>query len=159
MPLEYVTGDPILTDAQVLAIGHNARGRTELSDLHTRLTQTYTTAYAMYSRQARKGKATSGTYWLWREAKPMLMFMTIRDSSVGATRLRYVQSAVINLARDYRLEALQSVAIAPLGQSHEWAEIKLILEQWLGPSKLPVVVYDTVQVGVKVAEPWSAGLG
>jgi len=154
MPLTYVSGDPLLTRAHVLAFSHNAKGRTELGDLHSRLLRAQPAAFSMYGRQARNGSAKPGTYWLWREATPRLMFMTVRDTAVGTTRLRYAQAVVIALARAYRVEGIQSVAITPLGQPHEWAEIKLILEQWLAPSKLPVVVYDVVQPGVQADEAW-----
>ncbi|MDQ7027265.1 MAG: hypothetical protein Q9P44_17100 [Anaerolineae bacterium] len=32
MSLIFVKGDPLLTKAAVLAIGHNAKGRTDMSD-------------------------------------------------------------------------------------------------------------------------------
>jgi len=157
MPITYVSGDPMLTGAQVLAFSHNAKGRTELGDLHTRLMRSHPAAFSMYQRHTRKKSTQAGAYWLWRETKPALMFMIVRDSAVGATRLRYVQAAMIELARSYRLEGIQSVAITPLGQSHEWDEIKLILNQWLAPAKLQVVVYDAVQPGVKADEGGSTG--
>ena len=37
MPVSYVSGDPLLTCAQVLAFGHNARGRTEPGEFDTAL--------------------------------------------------------------------------------------------------------------------------
>ena len=152
MPLIYVSGDPALTQAQTLAISHNAKGRSEMGELHTHLLREQPAAFSMYQRQCRNQKIKGGTYWMWTEAKPRLLFLVLRDSSVGATRLRYVQSAIINLARDYRLEGIQSLAITPLGQPHEWKEIKLILDTWFRSSKLPVVVYNDYQPGITADE-------
>lgn len=155
MPLTYVAGDPTLTDAQVLAFGHNRRGRTELGDLETSLLRQNPTAFAMYRRQCKQERVKAGDYWMWRDAKPVLLFMVVRESSVGATRLRHVQSAVLKLARDYHRENIRSVAIAPLGIPSEWGEIKHILETWLGRLQLPVIVYDRYLPDVKADEALS----
>lgn len=142
MSLTYTSGDPLLTDAQVLAFGHNLRGRTELDTLQTALMQKYPTAFSAYTRMCRSGRIKAGEYFLWRESKPMLMFMVVRESSVGATRFRFVQSAVMAVAQQYRLEGTQSLAIAPLGTSLEWMEIKPTLNYWLGGLSLSVTAYD-----------------
>ncbi|MBC8172018.1 MAG: hypothetical protein H7X77_10110, partial [Anaerolineae bacterium] len=98
MPLTYTSGDPLHTTAQTLAFGHNARGRSELGVLATALMQQHPAAFAAYTRQCRNNRLKPGMIWVWRESKPWLMFMVVRDSAVGATRLRYVQAAVVNLA-------------------------------------------------------------
>jgi hypothetical protein len=142
MPLTYTSGDPLFTDAQVLAFGHNLRGRTELGTLQTALLQKYPTAFSAYTKLCRSGRIKAGEYFLWRESKPMLMFMVVRESSVGATRFRFVQSAVMAVAQQYRLEGIQTLAIAPLGNSLEWMEIKPTLHYWLEGLSLSVTVYD-----------------
>ena len=142
MPIEFVSGDPLQTTAQVLAFGHNARGRSELGDTETRLMQTYPPAFAMYGRLCRSGRIKSGDLWIWRENKPHLMFMVVRESSVGATRLRYVQSVAIRIAREYSLLGISSLAIAPLGNHYEWDEIRQVLTMWFAKSNLDVTVYE-----------------
>ncbi|MDZ4671832.1 MAG: hypothetical protein SH821_13255 [Phototrophicales bacterium] len=142
MPVQFIIGDPLTTSAQVLAFGHNARGRTELGDIETRLFQKYPTAFAAYQKQCRVGRIKAGDLWLWRENKPNLMFMTVRDSSVGATRLRYVQANAIRIAREYSLLGIKSLAIAPMGNPYEWGEIKQVLEMWLRRIPLDVTIYD-----------------
>lgn len=155
MPLTFLSGDPLLTEAQTLAFSHNAAGRIEHDRLHNTLMRRYPAAFSRYKRDCRKGKIHTGHYWLWREAQPYLMFLPVRETAVGATRLRYVQTAIVNIARDYRLERLESLALTNLGQPHEWDEIKMILTQWLGKSKLPVVVYEDYLPGEKAAEDWA----
>ncbi|HRF98515.1 MAG TPA: hypothetical protein PLZ51_25080 [Aggregatilineales bacterium] len=142
MPVQFVIGDPLATTAQVLAFGHNARGRTELGVFETRLMQTHPPAFAMYQKQCRAGQIKAGDLWLWRENTPQLMFMAVRDSSVGATRLRYVQANAIRIAREYPLLGIKSLAIAPLGNPYEWAEIRQILAMWLDKTKLDVTIYE-----------------
>jgi hypothetical protein len=152
MPITDVSGDPTLTRAQVLAIGTNARGRQETDPLASLLHQRYPTAFSAYQRRARKGLAPGGSIFIWRETTPGLLFMTCRQSPVGATRLRYVENIALTLARDYRREGLTSLAIAPLGRPEEWPEIQSVLQRWLDKSALPVVLYTAYQPGVQAEE-------
>jgi hypothetical protein len=150
MAVIYVSGDPLLTRAQVLAFGHNARGRAPSGALETLLHTRYPAAFATYNKQCRANTIKSGTLWLWRETQPMLGFLVVRDSSVGATRLRYVENIALTLARDFRRESLTSVAIAPFWDSVEWTTFKPIFDYWLGRSDLPCVIYERYAAGMQV---------
>ena len=75
--------------------------------------------------------------------------MVVRASSVGATRIRYVESIALTLARDYRRDSIQSIAIAPLGDRLEWPALKPVLERWLSKTSLPVIVYEAYLPGVE----------
>ncbi len=152
MPIIYVSGDPLLTGAQFLAFGHNSRGRTELGALESAAMQRYPAAFSAYQKQCRRERIKTGTYWLWPESTPSLMFLAVRESSVGAVRLRFAQSVMLTLARDYGRENIHSLAIAPLGSKQEWPEIKKVIEQWLGQSALSVVVYEEYLPGVRADE-------
>lgn len=148
MPLYTVSGDPLLTQCQYLAFGHNAKGRTELGAFETALMQRYPAPFSVYRRACRKGKIHPGDPWLWTESYPHLAFLTVRQTSVGATRLRFVQSALLTLARDYQLFNIKSIAFAPLGNTIEWSEIQPMITRWLGSMGIPVVVYAAYQAGV-----------
>lgn len=148
MTVRVVSGDPQLTRADFLAFGHNARGRLETTALEAALRRAYPAAFASYQKQCRQGRIVAGGYWAWRESRPRLLFMVVRESSVGATRLRHVQSVLFRLARDYRLEGIRSVAIAPLGSPHEWREAQRLVRSALGNSRLDVVLYTAYQPGV-----------
>jgi hypothetical protein len=152
MPLTFVTGDPLLTKAAVLAIGHNAKGRTEMDDFAMTLMREYPAAFSTYTRLARTGRQKGGDLYIWSEAKPRLLFLTVRDSSVGATRLRYVQKALISIARDYTLYNMPSLAIARLGNHYERSEIEALYNIWLKQTTLPVIVYQAYQAGVAAEE-------
>jgi hypothetical protein len=156
MPVFYVSGDPLLTHSQVLAFGHNARGRTQSGKFDTALMSRYPAAFSLFRKQCRKDRIRPGTIWFWRESLPALGFMVVRESSSSATRLRHVQSAILTLARDYRLERVESLAIAPLGNQYEWPEIRQLVDTWLGKSPFPVVVYDSYLPGVQADEGWNA---
>lgn len=152
MPVNYVQGDPLLTQATHLAIGHNAKGRSELGAFETDAMRRYPVAFSAYTRKARRGQIKVGEIFLWTESQPTLIFLTVRASSVGATRLRYVQNVLMTLARDYRLYNIESLAIAPLGNPVERPEIRTLYPYWLAQSALPVAVYDEYLPDVQADE-------
>jgi hypothetical protein len=153
LPIHYTSGDPLLTRAQMLAFGHNARGRAELGPVETALLQQYPAAFSRYTRHCRSGRIPTGGYWLWTMSRPQLVFLTVRASSVGATRLRYVQSALLALARDAHLHRIASLAIAPLGNAYEWPEMWPIIETWFGRAPYTVIVYRQLAAGQAADEP------
>jgi hypothetical protein len=148
VPLTYVTGDPLLTKQPLLAFGSNAAGRTETSLLASALRTRYPAAFASYDKLCRQGRIQAGVTWLWRESKPVLAFMVVRETSVSTTRLRYVDSVIMALARDYRLDHIHGVAIAPLGADHEAESIQEVITRWLTKPALPVIAYTAYQQGV-----------
>ncbi len=147
MPITYVQGDPLLTPLAALAFGHNAKARSELDPLTVRLFDLYPAAFASYRKFCASGRAKPGTVWLWREAHPTLIFMIVRETGVGATRVRFVESALMTLARDYHLFGLSSIAIAPVGDRLEWPSIKPIADYWLRACPLPISIYETYRPG------------
>ena len=152
MPITYVSGDPLLSKAQILAFGHNRKGRTEIGAFETVLLNRYPAPFATHRRKCQKGRIKSGEHWVWRESKPYLMFWVVRESSVSATRLRYVQSCALNIARSYQLEGYKSIAIAPLGNDLERPEIHKVLEMWLSKLSLPIIVYTNYEAGLEADE-------
>ncbi|MCZ2094972.1 MAG: hypothetical protein LC121_01645 [Anaerolineae bacterium] len=123
MPITYLSGDPLLTRQPILAIGSNAAGRTETSPLATALLTRYPAAFAAYGKLCRQGRLAPGAMWVWRETTPALAFMVVRETPVGAARLRYVDGVIMGLARDYALDNIRSIAIAPLGDAREQRDI------------------------------------
>lgn len=142
MPITTVTGDPMQTEAQTLAFGFNALGRIEVGGLETRLYDAYPAAFASYRKQCNSGRIKPGMLWMWREAQINLLFLVVRESSVGMTRMRFVENAVMTIARDYPLYGLSSIALAPLGSREEWDLLRPVVEYWLNACPLPVTVYQ-----------------
>jgi hypothetical protein len=153
MPIIRVCGDPLLTRAPVLAFGHNARGRTEMTPLEHAAFRAYPAAFAAYHKQCRQQRIIPGTGWLWADSRPRLLFLVVRDSGVGATRLRYVHAALLELARDYARQRIRAVALAPLGSASEWRDIRLLVDQVLGRVRIPIYLYETYVPGVAADEP------
>lgn len=147
MPLTTVSGDPLLTKQPFLAFGINAAGRTETTALVTALRTRFPAAFASYEKQCRQGRIQPGTIWFWRESMPALALMVVRETPVGAARLRYVDAAIMTLARDYRLEGISGIAIAPLGAAHENTAISEIVARWLAKTALSVTLYTAYQPG------------
>ncbi len=148
MPLTYLSGDPLLTKQPILGFGYNAAGRTETSALASALLTRYPAAFASYGKLCRQDKIKPGMMWLWRETRPTLAFLVVRETPVGATRLRYVESVVMALARDYKIDNLRSLALAPLGADHEAEGIREVLDRWLAKSALPVLAYREYRPGI-----------
>jgi hypothetical protein len=130
-----------------------------MDELAFKLRQQHPAAFAAYEQRCRKGRIRAGKHFLWLDSRPRLLFMAVRESAAGTTRLRYVQSVALTIARDFRMEGITSLAIAPPFNSDQdwmaWDEMKKVLEQWLGPSTLPVVIYDQIMHGIRADELWS----
>jgi len=152
MPLKFVSGDPLLTQCNVLALAHNARGQTEMNTFTQHLMRKFPPAFSNYVQSCRKGKQNGGNLYLWTESKPRLLFLTVRDSGAGATRLRHVQKCLMTIARDYRLLSIKSLAIAPIGDNLERPEIKPLYEKWFAHAKYNVIVYENYELGTAADE-------
>ena len=148
MPLTYTTGDPFLTRQQTLAFGYNVQARTENTPLAMELQRRYPAALATFRKRARSGQLKPGDLWVWRESVPRLAVMVVRASSVGATRPRYVDSAALRLSRDYLIEGITSVAVAPLGRADETPSIKEALNLLLPASPLSIIYYQAYTPGI-----------
>ncbi len=144
MPITVVTGDPLITQAQTLAFGFNAKGRIEVGGLETRLYDAYPAAFATFRKQCKGGRIKAGTLWMWRETQFNLLFLVVRESSVGITRIRFVENVLMAIARDYPLYGLTSLAIAPLGNKEERPLLRPLVDYWLKTCPLPVTVYEDV---------------
>ncbi len=152
MPMITVSGDPLLTECQVLAFGYNARGQSESRAEQIYLSQTFPAMFSVFRRQTRKGKLKAGDVWQWNETTPSFSIWIVRQSAYGATRIRYVQSIAMNFVRDYQLYNIQSLAIIRVGTLLEYEEFEPIFKQWLDPLPIPIVIYDGYEAGVKADE-------
>lgn len=136
--MHLVQGDVRHTRAQSILLGLNARGQVDVNPLETALRDQYPVFYSDYRRR----NLTSGDLWFFHESKPKIIGAVIRDSASGATKLRYLEHALLLLRQQWQLEGVTSLAIAPLGTSEEWPDLKTLLAEHLRLMNLPVVVYD-----------------
>lgn len=153
MPIRFVSGDPLLTQQQTLAFGFNLRARSEITPLALAVERQWPTAFAAYRKQTKRGRIKAGDVWLWHDTTPKLAFWIVRESSVGATRPRFVYSAGLRTRRDYMLDGVQSLAIAPLGRDHESESIREALSLTLVNAPLDIIVYTDYIAGVFAEAP------
>jgi len=159
LTVTFVEGDILLSRAQVLGFGSNARGSSETTALATDCHYRYPAAYAAFRKQARAGRIHPGDWWVWREAAPWLGLLVVRQHALGATRPRYVETVAQTIAVNWQREGLQGIAIANLGEPQEWPALRAVLVYWLEALSLPVVVYEKHLPGVRAAEPWDQKTG
>lgn len=154
MTVIYVQGDIFLSRAQVIAFGTNASAASESTPYAAHLADRYPAALAAFRKQARAGRIAPGALWLWREARPGLGLLVVRERGGSATRPRFVENSVQLIARDWQREGLERLALAALGDALEWPGLRPVLDTWLGNCGLPVVVYETILPGIRADEPW-----
>ncbi len=58
----------------------------------------------------------------------------------------------MSFVRDYQLYDIHSLALIRPGTMIEYAELYPILEQWLHPLPIPIVIYETYESGLKADE-------
>jgi len=153
MSVERVRGDIFLTRAQTVAIGIDSAGRLGTSALFTALHDRYPVFVSECRKQGRAGTLRPGTVWIWREAVPWVAGLVVRDTPQGATRLRYVEAAMLALYRNREQEGLLSLAVMRLGDSTEWPSVRRILEVYLGQLGLPAVIYEDYLPGIAAEAP------
>jgi len=143
MGMSFTEGDIFVAEAQVIGIGLNAAGHSEVTPFFTALADRYPVFVSEYRRRGRAQTLTPGDLWLWRDSQPWLMGMIVRDIPQGATRLRYVEAAVLNLYKNWEIEGVRSLAIMRLAEGAEWLPARGILEYYLGNIPLPVMVFES----------------
>lgn len=153
MTILTVSGDPTLTRAQILAFGWNVLGRSETNPLAMTLQDRYPAAFASFGKRARNGSIKTGTLWTWRETAPALGFMVVRESPYGTTRLRYVEAIAMTLARDYKREGIQTIALVlPETAAYDAVSFRSALDHWLKAVSLSVIVYEKYLPDVRADE-------
>jgi hypothetical protein len=58
----------------------------------------------------------------------------------------------MTLARDYLLHSINTLAMVLPGDREEWPAIKPVLDYWLKPCPLPVLVYEAYMPGVQAED-------
>ncbi len=142
MSITFVRGNLFLTGAQAIAVGLNASGRLDASPIFTALHDRCPAFISDYHRRGRAAMLAPGDVWVWHESQPWLVGMVVRDTPQGATRLRYVETAMLNLYHNWEREGLRSLALAPLSEGEEWPPVRDVLQQYLSRIALSVTVYE-----------------
>jgi hypothetical protein len=148
MSIRFVQGDIFMTQAHTVAVGMSASGRFSVTPFHTALHDRYPVFISECSKRGHGSNLTPGAVWVWREAQPWLVGLVIQETPPGAVRLRYVETAMLNLYKDWEREGLHSLAIMRFGDDGEWPTVRAVLEDYLSRIALPVIVYEAYRPGV-----------
>jgi hypothetical protein len=148
MSITFVRGDIFLTSAQAIALGLSAAGRLGLSAFYTAIGDRYPVFVSECHKRGRASTLETGGVWVWNDGQPWLVGLVVRETAQGAARLRYVEAALLNLYQNWEREGLRSLALMRLADDIDWPPIRELIEQYLGPLALPVIVYEAYQPGV-----------
>jgi hypothetical protein len=143
-----VRGDIFLTHAHAIAIGLNASGRLGVEPVYTALQDRHPVFVSECHKRGRAGLLVPGSIWIWREAAPWLVGLVVRETPPGSTRLRYVETAMLNLYKDWEREGVHSLALMRLASADEWPGVRAIVHHYLAQMALSVTVYDDYLHGV-----------
>lgn len=153
MSVTFVRGDIFLTQAGAIAIGLNAAGRVEVSPFYKALYDRFPVFTSEHRRKGRAGLWTPGDVWLWRDSRPWLIGLIVRETPQGATRLRYVEAAMLNLYQNWERDGLRDLALMRLAADEEWPAVRKIVQDSLSRIALPVCVYENYDPGIAAERP------
>jgi len=147
MTLNLVQGDITLSRADAIVFAHNARGRTELGPVETRLRQRNPAAFSAYARRCRADRQPLGSFWVWTATRPLLVFLTVRPSSVSSVRVRLVQSALQRLANEIHFYPIRRLSVAPLAPGAEMPLVLPVVQETLAPlARLMLITIYTADI-------------
>ncbi len=148
MSVSFVRGDIFLTSSHAAAVDLNAAGRLATTPFYTALHDRYPVFVSEYHKQGRAGQLTPGRMWVWPDSRPWLVGLIVRETPQGAARLRFVETALLNLVRDWERAGLRSLALMRLGDEQDWPIIRGLVMDALAPLALPVTVYEAYVPGL-----------
>ena len=153
MPVEYVAGDLFLSGAQALAHGCNCRGRMG-AGIAVEFKRRFPEMYHEYRRRCRAGEFTPGNYYLEKATQPWVLNLATQSTKAGAQQ-EFIETCFHSLAERYAEEGITSIAMpriaAGLG-GLRWQDVKLLIDEILGPLPIPIHVFEEFVEGVAPAE-------
>jgi O-acetyl-ADP-ribose deacetylase (regulator of RNase III) len=164
--IQYVTGDILLSQAQVIAHGIAPQEHFD-HGLALSLRERWP-SMARDFRHAQRGQhLEAGSVWSWAgvdsdgSTRTIINLLTQKmvgegpAARPGKATLESVSHALKALARHAGSTGVTSIALPRLATGVgglDWAEVKPLVEQHLGGLGVPVVVYETYQQGVAASE-------
>ncbi|MBN1565918.1 MAG: hypothetical protein JXA10_18900 [Anaerolineae bacterium] len=148
MSITTVQGDIFLTRAHTIAFGLNAAGRLGVTPAYTVLQDRYPVFVSDYRRHGRAESFTPGSLWLWRESTPWLAGLITNETLSGATRLRHVEGAMLQLYKEWERAGIRSLAIMRMGTDDEWPGVREVILHYAAQIALPITLYEAYLPGV-----------
>ncbi|HNQ92296.1 MAG TPA: macro domain-containing protein [Alphaproteobacteria bacterium] len=155
-----VSGDILLTDAQVIAHGvapddHFNHG------LALQLREHFPAMVKDFRSWCHQTHPKSGHAWLWASPEHVIINLMTQEkahdhnANPGPASHHNVDHALKELAKLAQKENLKSIALPRLATgvgSMDWAEVEPLIEKHLGNLDISVIIYETYVQGQKAAE-------
>jgi len=164
--IQYVTGDILLSQAQVIAHGIAPQEHFD-HGLALALRERWPSMARDYRHAQRGQHLDAGTVWSWAgvdsdgSTRTILNLLTQKmvgegpAARPGKATLETVNHALKALARYASSTSVTSIALPRLATGvggMDWADVKPLVEQHLDPLGIPVIVYETYHQGVAANE-------
>jgi O-acetyl-ADP-ribose deacetylase (regulator of RNase III) len=160
--LHEVTGDILLTQAAALAHGVAPNDHMN-SGLALSLRSDWPAMYKDFRHYSHTVNPEPGGLWAWAGAGgPRIIALFTQkpapseQSHPGKARIQDVNHCLRALRHFVEKENLPSLALPRLATGVgglDWSEVKPLIEEHLGPLKIPVYLYTTYKKGVKAVKP------
>uniref|UniRef100_UPI00333F3722 macro domain-containing protein n=1 Tax=Castellaniella defragrans TaxID=75697 RepID=UPI00333F3722 len=164
--IKEVTGDILLSKADLLAHGISAQDPFD-SGLALALRERWPSLVKDYRRDTRSKAIGTGDVWGWTGVQESggvrkIVNLVTQDTlgqgpsaKPGKASIENVRRALQNLVRYVREENISSVALPRLATGVgglEWADVRPLIDQYLGDLDIPVIVYATYRKDEQAAE-------
>ena len=159
--LNEVTGDILLTGAQVIAHGV-APGDHFDSGLALALREKYPTMAKDFRHYCKVASPAPGGCWTWGGTGGVRISCLLtqepapnQKAKPGAATLKHVNHALKALAKEAREEGYTSIALPRLATGVgrlDWSDVRPLVEQHLGDLGIPIVVYTEFHQGMQAKE-------
>jgi O-acetyl-ADP-ribose deacetylase (regulator of RNase III) len=164
--IQYVTGDILLSQAQVIAHGIAPQEHFD-QGLALALRERWPSMVRDYRHAQRGQHLDAGTVWSWAgvdgdgSTRTILNLLTQKmvgegpSARPGKATLETVNHAMKALARYAGSTGVTSIALPRLATGvggMDWTDVKPLVEHHLGPLGIPVIVYETYHPGVAASE-------
>jgi len=158
--IHYVTGDILLTDADVVAHGV-APGDDFAQGLALSLREHWPAMYKDFRHWDRQFHPKPGEVWIWSgPLGPRIVALLTQDRAEERrhlpARVEHVNHALKALRQLVDAEGIGSVALPRLATGVgglDWDEVRPLVERHLADADAAVYVYETFQAGRKADEP------
>lgn len=164
--IREVEGDILLTHAQVIAHGIATHDHFD-SGLALALRERWPSLVRDYRHATKSHALPAGSIWAWAgvdaEGKTRgivnLLTQDMRGegpaAKPGKATLENVGHALKALAQHVQKEGIKSIALPCLATGVgglEWADVKPLIQQYLGGLGVPVIIYEVYHAGVQADE-------
>lgn len=153
MPVQYISGDLFLSDAQTFAHGCNCQGRMG-AGIAKEFKRRYPAMFKEYKRRCHEGSFSPGTVYLEKSTTPWILNLATQATTGGAG-LAYVRKSFEWIASRHHAEGIKSIAMPRIAAGPgglEWADVKGLLGDILHPLEIHIFVYEEFVTGVRGEE-------